>query len=72
MKEAYTKLGLTCDTPELREDIYFPAFNIHARTCILQAQELLFSCVGAAADLQRLCPCRNFIKGQTAICQECL
>ena len=39
--------------------------------CELEKEELLFSCVGEHNELQRLCPCRNYIKDQTALCQGC-
>ena len=53
------------------EDIYFPAFNPKSKQCILQQQHLLFSCVGEHPDFSRLCPCRSYMEGQTALCTTC-
>ena len=54
------------------EDIYFPAFNPKSKQCILQQQHMLFSCVGEHPDFSRLCPCRSYMEGQTALCTTCL
>uniref|UniRef100_A0A672P0D2 alpha-1,6-mannosyl-glycoprotein 6-beta-N-acetylglucosaminyltransferase n=1 Tax=Sinocyclocheilus grahami TaxID=75366 RepID=A0A672P0D2_SINGR len=33
---------------------------------------LLFSCAGAHQSLTRICPCRDYMKGQVALCKDCL
>ncbi|CAH1789934.1 unnamed protein product [Owenia fusiformis] len=63
---------ITCKSVDRQEDIFYPAYNKAYGTCGLQAQDLLFSCVGDSPDLARLCPCRNYIKQQWALCKTCL
>uniref|UniRef100_A0AAR2KFQ3 alpha-1,6-mannosyl-glycoprotein 6-beta-N-acetylglucosaminyltransferase n=1 Tax=Pygocentrus nattereri TaxID=42514 RepID=A0AAR2KFQ3_PYGNA len=53
-------------------DIVVPAFSASARHCVLQSDLLLFSCAGAHHSLQRVCPCRDYMKGQVALCKGCL
>ena len=60
-----------CTTKKAIVDIYYPAFNPTISECILQMDERLFSCAGSKSPLMRLCPCRDYIKGQTALCQSC-
>lgn len=50
----------------------YPAFAQPGQECYLQKEPLLFSCAGASTKYQRLCPCRDFRKGQVALCQGCL
>ena len=57
-----------CSELKRLEDIYFPAFRPDSSQCLLQQQPMLFSCVGEHPELARLCPCRDFIEGQTAMC----
>jgi Glycosyltransferase family 18 len=61
-----------CAIIEEKDDIYFPAFEVDSRKCFLQKDSSLYSCVGQVEGLVRLCSCRNFIPGQTALCRECL
>ncbi|XP_038445422.1 LOW QUALITY PROTEIN: alpha-1,6-mannosylglycoprotein 6-beta-N-acetylglucosaminyltransferase B-like [Canis lupus familiaris] len=42
------------------------AFQNPGRECFLQKEPLLFSCAGSSTKYQRLCPCRDFRKGQEA------
>ncbi|XP_021366122.1 alpha-1,6-mannosylglycoprotein 6-beta-N-acetylglucosaminyltransferase A-like isoform X1 [Mizuhopecten yessoensis] len=67
-----TKYGVSCKSGKSMSDIYYPAYDINTAECIIQKEEILFSCVGQSASLQRLCPCRTFIKGQSALCEECV
>ena len=53
-------------------NIYYPAYERATEKCILQGQAMLYSCVGAATRLRRICPCRDYIPGQTALCTNCL
>ena len=53
-------------------DIYYPAYEPATKKCILQGQAMLYSCVGAESRLRRICPCRDYIRGQTALCANCL
>ena len=40
--------------------------------CLLQSNVLLYSCTSRSPSTKRLCPCRDFVKGQTALCRDCL
>lgn len=64
--------GASCAANKTLIDIFYPALDTKTNDCILQQEELLFSCVGAQDNLRRLCPCRNYIKGQTALCSNCV
>uniref|UniRef100_A0A4W4HT68 alpha-1,6-mannosyl-glycoprotein 6-beta-N-acetylglucosaminyltransferase n=1 Tax=Electrophorus electricus TaxID=8005 RepID=A0A4W4HT68_ELEEL len=59
-------------TVESAGDIVVPAYSESAHHCVLQADLLLFSCAGAHGSLQRVCPCRDYMKGQVALCKDCL
>ena len=64
-------LGITCHGHLLHNHILYPAYRADMGQCVLQSEPLLYSCVGEDAVFTRLCPCRTFIKEQTAICQNC-
>jgi len=61
-----------CASLEVKDDIYFPAFEPGTRRCYVQKAALLYSCVGEVQGLVRLCSCRDYIRGQTALCSRCL
>ena len=63
--------GASCAAKKTLTDIFYPALDTKTNDCILQQEELLFSCVGRQDNLRRLCPCRDYIKGQTALCVGC-
>uniref|UniRef100_W5K7V0 alpha-1,6-mannosyl-glycoprotein 6-beta-N-acetylglucosaminyltransferase n=1 Tax=Astyanax mexicanus TaxID=7994 RepID=W5K7V0_ASTMX len=63
------RFGVECKTVESVGDIVVPAFSASARHCVLQSDLLLFSCAGAHHSLQRICPCRDYMKGQVALCK---
>lgn len=69
--EEIEKLYVQCSSKHSSANIYYPAYNVNTKECTLQGEELLFSCVGGRHDLRRLCPCRNYIRGQTALCVGC-
>ena len=72
-KELFEKYsGVKCTETQTSSDIYWPAYEPVSSKCVFQQEPLLFSCVGELADVSRLCPCRNFTKGQTALCPKCL
>lgn len=50
----------------------YPAVAENVRECYLQKDHLLFSCAGCNTKYQRLCPCRDYQKGQVALCRDCL
>jgi len=60
-----------CASVETKDDIFFPALEPSTRRCYLQKDSLLFSCVGEVDGLVRLCSCRDYIRGQTALCSLC-
>ncbi|KAK3083190.1 hypothetical protein FSP39_016376 [Pinctada imbricata] len=69
--EKFSKFGKTCAQEEYVGDIFYPAIDDKNKDCYFQKEEILFSCVGKRDYLKRLCPCRNYIKTQTALCQGC-
>lgn len=70
-KDSMTSRGVSCGNTKEITGILQPAFNVITKDCEVEKEELLFSCVGELEELQRLCPCRNYIKGQSALCQGC-
>ena len=65
------RFGLKCVKETKDKDLYYPAYEPKTNKCILQERPLLFSCEGGHKDLQRICPCRDFIKHQIALCKDC-
>ncbi|XP_042558795.1 alpha-1,6-mannosylglycoprotein 6-beta-N-acetylglucosaminyltransferase A [Clupea harengus] len=65
------RFGVDCQTAESSGDTVVPAYSDVRRHCVLQADLLLFSCAGAHPSLKRVCPCRDYMKGQVALCQDC-
>ncbi|XP_039613233.1 alpha-1,6-mannosylglycoprotein 6-beta-N-acetylglucosaminyltransferase A [Polypterus senegalus] len=66
------KYGVECLTGESTNDIVLPAYDEEKKHCIFQGDLLLFSCAGAHPNLKRVCPCRDYMKGQVALCTGCL
>ncbi|XP_040057279.2 alpha-1,6-mannosylglycoprotein 6-beta-N-acetylglucosaminyltransferase A-like [Gasterosteus aculeatus] len=65
--------GVDCQTSELSDSqLVFPAFNRHRKHCVFQSDPLLFSCVRSDRSLTRICPCRDYIKEQIALCKACI
>ncbi|XP_041481614.1 alpha-1,6-mannosylglycoprotein 6-beta-N-acetylglucosaminyltransferase A-like isoform X2 [Lytechinus variegatus] len=62
-----------CSGSSAVEEIYAPSIEstILATRCYTQAHHLLYSCAGGGSNHKRLCPCRDYIKGQVALCREC-
>ncbi|XP_049716489.1 alpha-1,6-mannosylglycoprotein 6-beta-N-acetylglucosaminyltransferase B isoform X1 [Elephas maximus indicus] len=71
-QDAFRKLRVPCDSTESEMNHLYPAFAQPGQECYLQKDPLLFSCAGASTKYRRLCPCRDFRKGQVALCQACL
>uniref|UniRef100_A0A2C9K266 alpha-1,6-mannosyl-glycoprotein 6-beta-N-acetylglucosaminyltransferase n=2 Tax=Biomphalaria glabrata TaxID=6526 RepID=A0A2C9K266_BIOGL len=69
-KESFSNFT-ECKSVAHSSNIYYPAYDTNAGTCTTQDERLLFSCVGSMDTLQRLCPCRNYIPGQSALCIGC-
>ncbi|KAM6957026.1 alpha-1,6-mannosylglycoprotein 6-beta-N-acetylglucosaminyltransferase B [Aplochiton taeniatus] len=72
VKEAFSGLEVQCEGMEAEMNHVFPAFSVEHAECGLQKDPLLFSCAGASTKYQRLCPCRDYRKGQVALCRDCL
>ncbi|XP_074175733.1 alpha-1,6-mannosylglycoprotein 6-beta-N-acetylglucosaminyltransferase B isoform X4 [Rhinolophus sinicus] len=71
-QDAFQKLQVPCDSTESEMNHLYPAFAQPGQECFLQKEPLLFSCAGSSTKYHRLCPCRDFRKGQVALCQDCL
>ncbi|XP_039673109.1 alpha-1,6-mannosylglycoprotein 6-beta-N-acetylglucosaminyltransferase A-like [Perca fluviatilis] len=69
----HAKYGVDCQTSEFSDShLVFPAYNSSSKHCVLQSDPLLFSCVRSDQSLIRICPCRDYIKDQIALCQACI
>ncbi|XP_066264116.1 alpha-1,6-mannosylglycoprotein 6-beta-N-acetylglucosaminyltransferase A-like isoform X1 [Branchiostoma lanceolatum] len=71
-KDAMEKNGIKCNSMDDMMEIYAPSKNDGTGACSVQSERLLYSCVGQDPDYQRICPCRDFIHGQVALCHDCL
>nr|CAB3263807.1 alpha-1,6-mannosylglycoprotein 6-beta-N-acetylglucosaminyltransferase A-like [Phallusia mammillata] len=73
-KATFRKLSINCNQfliPETNdEDSAYPAYRDNL--CYLQSNNQIFSCAGRQTNARRLCPCRDYLKGQVALCNECL
>ncbi|EPY86787.1 alpha-1,6-mannosylglycoprotein 6-beta-N-acetylglucosaminyltransferase B isoform 1 [Camelus ferus] len=65
------ELQVPCDSTESGMNHLYPAFGQPGQECFLQKEPLLFSCAGSSTKYRRLCPCRDFRKGQVALCRAC-
>uniref|UniRef100_A0A4W6G8U5 alpha-1,6-mannosyl-glycoprotein 6-beta-N-acetylglucosaminyltransferase n=1 Tax=Lates calcarifer TaxID=8187 RepID=A0A4W6G8U5_LATCA len=71
-KQACQTAGLICE-PEVSDRlVVLPAYNTTSKHCLFQSDPLLFSCVRSHKSLIRICPCRDYIKDQIALCRECI
>lgn len=66
------RFGVDCQTVESSADTVVPAYSDTRHHCVFQSDLLLFSCAGAHQSLRRVCPCRDYMKGQVALCKDCL
>uniref|UniRef100_A0A8D0C6L4 alpha-1,6-mannosyl-glycoprotein 6-beta-N-acetylglucosaminyltransferase n=1 Tax=Salvator merianae TaxID=96440 RepID=A0A8D0C6L4_SALMN len=66
------KYNIECHTVESANDIVVPSFDERRKHCVFQGDLLLFSCAGSHPNLSRICPCRDYLKGQVALCKDCL
>ncbi|XP_034549996.1 alpha-1,6-mannosylglycoprotein 6-beta-N-acetylglucosaminyltransferase A-like [Notolabrus celidotus] len=67
--------NIDCQSSELSDSsLVFPAYgnNNSSKHCLFQSDSLLFSCVRSEQSLIRICPCRDYIKDQIALCKECI
>ncbi|XP_068428895.1 alpha-1,6-mannosylglycoprotein 6-beta-N-acetylglucosaminyltransferase A-like [Clinocottus analis] len=65
--------GVDCQTSELSDrQLVFPAYNRSSEHCVFQSDSFLFSCVRSHRSFVRICPCRDYIKDQIALCKACV
>ncbi|XP_068602656.1 alpha-1,6-mannosylglycoprotein 6-beta-N-acetylglucosaminyltransferase A-like [Brachionichthys hirsutus] len=65
--------GVKCETSELSAHyLVLPAYSVKDQHCLFQSDALLFSCVRSHESLTRICPCRDYIKEQIALCKACV
>uniref|UniRef100_UPI00358FC16B alpha-1,6-mannosylglycoprotein 6-beta-N-acetylglucosaminyltransferase A n=1 Tax=Myxine glutinosa TaxID=7769 RepID=UPI00358FC16B len=64
--------GIECKSTEVRNHVFAPAFDSASKKCTLQGDFLLYSCAGTHSEVRRICPCRDYMKGQVALCRKCL
>ncbi|EDO49391.1 predicted protein [Nematostella vectensis] len=72
-KERMTRSGFPCNTTRVEDmpSLVAPGYRDDPPVCLRQAQNLLFSCTANSPTTKRLCPCRDFKKGQVALCSKC-
>ncbi|XP_013880322.1 alpha-1,6-mannosylglycoprotein 6-beta-N-acetylglucosaminyltransferase A [Austrofundulus limnaeus] len=65
--------SVDCQTSESSNaHIVLPAYDSSRKRCLLQSDPLLFSCVRSDPSFIRICPCRDYIKDQIALCKTCI
>ncbi|XP_049905860.1 alpha-1,6-mannosylglycoprotein 6-beta-N-acetylglucosaminyltransferase A-like [Epinephelus moara] len=71
--ENLANYSVDCQTSEFSDShLVFPAYNSSRKHCLFQSDPLLFSCVRSDQSLIRICPCRDYIKDQIALCKACV
>ncbi|XP_059199284.1 alpha-1,6-mannosylglycoprotein 6-beta-N-acetylglucosaminyltransferase A-like [Centropristis striata] len=71
--ENLANYSVNCQTSEQSDsNLVFPAYNNSSKHCVFQSDPLLFSCVRSHHSLTRICPCRDYIKDQIALCKSCV
>lgn len=62
-----------CKKETKTASIVAPAYKADASgECLIQTNFLLYSCTAKSPSSKRMCPCRDFVRGQTALCKNCL
>ncbi|XP_066929864.1 alpha-1,6-mannosylglycoprotein 6-beta-N-acetylglucosaminyltransferase A-like [Clytia hemisphaerica] len=66
-----------CMKPTKAASIIAPAYKVDPKNsnrdeCLIQTNTALFSCTAKSPSSERVCPCRDFVRGQTALCKDCL
>ncbi len=64
--------GIRCERIAFQASPENPHFQAASATCTFQSEPRLFSCAGGKANVMRLCPCRDAMPGQSALCANCL
>nr|VZI41830.1 unnamed protein product [Spirometra erinaceieuropaei] len=71
------RLNLPCHQIFMRSHLALPALSTSGKACYIQANDLLFDCeapgeISANLTVRRICPCRDALPGQWALCRDCL
>ena len=71
--ELLKKASFPCqmDNTRTRSSLVAPAHIGKEKICVLQAVSLLYSCTAYHESVRRICPCRDYRKGQVALCKSC-
>ncbi|XP_066442491.1 alpha-1,6-mannosylglycoprotein 6-beta-N-acetylglucosaminyltransferase B [Eleutherodactylus coqui] len=70
-QQVLEQLGARCESTESVMSHLYPAVSPSVRECYLQREPLLFSCSGQSTKFRRLCACRDYRRGQVALCKDC-
>uniref|UniRef100_A0A3Q3W5T0 alpha-1,6-mannosyl-glycoprotein 6-beta-N-acetylglucosaminyltransferase n=1 Tax=Mola mola TaxID=94237 RepID=A0A3Q3W5T0_MOLML len=71
--QSLSKYGVNCQTSEQSDGyLVLPAYMNNIEHCVFQSDPLLFSCVRSHQSWNRMCPCRDYIKDQIALCKACI
>ncbi|XP_028404637.1 alpha-1,6-mannosylglycoprotein 6-beta-N-acetylglucosaminyltransferase A-like [Dendronephthya gigantea] len=68
---SFRRERISCDSVKYSNLLVAPSFEEKTKTCHFQQQPLLYSCVSSSGSHMRLCPCRDYIKDQVALCKDC-
>lgn len=72
-KESIERLGgVQCESLRSIMILHAPSYDPLTKICYVQAHGQLFSCMHQEANMKRLCPCRDYIKEQSALCPNCI
>ncbi|VDP65705.1 unnamed protein product [Echinostoma caproni] len=65
---------IRCNRIESVSNPAAPYWDPTTRSCVFQADRLLFDCTARLADaqMQRICPCQVGLPGQVALCVDCV
>ncbi|KAM9304771.1 alpha-1,6-mannosylglycoprotein 6-beta-N-acetylglucosaminyltransferase A [Gastrophryne carolinensis] len=66
------KFHIQCQSSDISSEILVPSIDEKKKHCVFQGDLLLFSCAGSHPHHKRICPCRDYMKGQVALCKDCL
>ena len=68
--EKYT--GVRCGEVVRRMLLHAPSVHAETGTCHVQTHAQLFSCMHGERGIRRLCPCRDYEPGHSAVCNDCI
>ncbi|XP_046860025.1 alpha-1,6-mannosylglycoprotein 6-beta-N-acetylglucosaminyltransferase A-like isoform X2 [Xenia sp. Carnegie-2017] len=72
-EEFFLRASFPCSMEQRkrRNSLVAPAYVGSENICVLQAEPLLYSCTTRSEYVKRICPCREYRKGQVALCKTC-